>query len=318
MLSVNRLGNRKSDFKVNEWMLDSGAFTELARFGHYRHSVQEYAECIIRCNPGRLATYIHAYERTAYSATGKWEDTVTPTDQSSYRPSSFRSLLIAVLVLTATLLALSQLSDIVKLLGAPLLYLPAQLGLLQQVTWADVSSINPAASAPPPRLLNLPRVGRYAVYTDDEQLLAGTNWLQDHHQLPELVVKAVERDTRVAVAFVERGVRPYDTPLAKGRPIFTFVVVHPGQYYMFLPRDVATMTVTPDYTTGKETTFLVVMLLQLGVVGAIVAVIIYIRTERMRMRQQQQAAIDAQRREQGEAFWQSEIQRNKGAGERPE
>jgi hypothetical protein len=36
MLSVNRLRNRKSDFKVNEWMLDSRASTELARFGHYR------------------------------------------------------------------------------------------------------------------------------------------------------------------------------------------------------------------------------------------------------------------------------------------
>jgi hypothetical protein len=48
MISVNRLRNRKSDFAVNEWMLDSGAFTELARFGHYRHSVQEYADCIKR------------------------------------------------------------------------------------------------------------------------------------------------------------------------------------------------------------------------------------------------------------------------------
>ena len=29
MISVNRLRNRKSDFKVRDWMLDSGAFTEL-------------------------------------------------------------------------------------------------------------------------------------------------------------------------------------------------------------------------------------------------------------------------------------------------
>src|SRR3954468_3510912 len=48
MISVNRLRNRKSDFAVHNWMLDSGAFTELLRFGHYRHSVQAYADCIKR------------------------------------------------------------------------------------------------------------------------------------------------------------------------------------------------------------------------------------------------------------------------------
>jgi hypothetical protein len=46
MISINRLRNRKSGFEVNEWICDSGAFTELSRFGHYRHSVQSYAEDI--------------------------------------------------------------------------------------------------------------------------------------------------------------------------------------------------------------------------------------------------------------------------------
>jgi hypothetical protein len=48
MISVNRLRNRKSDFAVNNWMMDSGAFTELFKYGCYRHSVQEYADCIKR------------------------------------------------------------------------------------------------------------------------------------------------------------------------------------------------------------------------------------------------------------------------------
>jgi hypothetical protein len=48
MISINRLRNRKSGFEVNEWICDSGAFTELSRFGHYRHSVQSYAEDIKR------------------------------------------------------------------------------------------------------------------------------------------------------------------------------------------------------------------------------------------------------------------------------
>ncbi len=48
MISINRLRNRKSDFQVNDWFLDSGAFTELFRFGTYRNLVQVYAEQIKR------------------------------------------------------------------------------------------------------------------------------------------------------------------------------------------------------------------------------------------------------------------------------
>src|ERR1043165_4575146 len=42
-LSVNRLRTRTSDFVVRDWMLDSGAFSELARFGRYRDPVEVYA-----------------------------------------------------------------------------------------------------------------------------------------------------------------------------------------------------------------------------------------------------------------------------------
>ncbi len=42
MISVNQLQKRKSDFKVGNWILDSGAFTEIARHGRYRHSVDHY------------------------------------------------------------------------------------------------------------------------------------------------------------------------------------------------------------------------------------------------------------------------------------
>ncbi len=47
-VSVNRIRNRKSDFAVGDWIMDSGAFTEIATYGHYRHGVEEYAEQIRR------------------------------------------------------------------------------------------------------------------------------------------------------------------------------------------------------------------------------------------------------------------------------
>lgn len=47
-ISANRLWNRKSHFPVNNWIMDSGAFTEISKFGKFRHSVQEYADLINR------------------------------------------------------------------------------------------------------------------------------------------------------------------------------------------------------------------------------------------------------------------------------
>jgi len=48
MISVNAVRDRKRDFRVNEWMLDSAAFTEITTHGGYRHGVEEYAEHINR------------------------------------------------------------------------------------------------------------------------------------------------------------------------------------------------------------------------------------------------------------------------------
>lgn len=48
MISINRIRDRVSNLEVGEWMLDSGAFTELRDYGRYRHSPAEYAEHIAR------------------------------------------------------------------------------------------------------------------------------------------------------------------------------------------------------------------------------------------------------------------------------
>lgn len=54
-VSVNRLRNRKSAFSVRDWIMDSGAFTEVSTHGGYRHDVSEYAAQIRRWKAnGRL------------------------------------------------------------------------------------------------------------------------------------------------------------------------------------------------------------------------------------------------------------------------
>ncbi len=47
-VSVNRLRDRKGPFQVGDWIMDSGAFTEISTHGDYRHPVEEYAAQIRR------------------------------------------------------------------------------------------------------------------------------------------------------------------------------------------------------------------------------------------------------------------------------
>lgn len=47
-ISVNRLRTRKAPMVARDWIMDSGAFTEISTHGHYRHGVAEYAAQIRR------------------------------------------------------------------------------------------------------------------------------------------------------------------------------------------------------------------------------------------------------------------------------
>ena len=47
-ISVNRLRDRKGTFQVRDWIMDSGAFTEISTHGRYRHDVAEYGAQIAR------------------------------------------------------------------------------------------------------------------------------------------------------------------------------------------------------------------------------------------------------------------------------
>lgn len=47
-ISINRLRGRRSGFEVADWILDSGAFTEISKHGHYRNDPKAYAHEIKR------------------------------------------------------------------------------------------------------------------------------------------------------------------------------------------------------------------------------------------------------------------------------
>jgi len=61
-ISVNRIRERLSTFTDGAWITDSGAFTELSRWGRWRESVQAYAEQIRRWTaPNLLAAVSQDY-----------------------------------------------------------------------------------------------------------------------------------------------------------------------------------------------------------------------------------------------------------------
>lgn len=47
-ISVNRVRVRRKPVAAKAWIMDSGAFTEIATYGHYRYGVEAYADVINR------------------------------------------------------------------------------------------------------------------------------------------------------------------------------------------------------------------------------------------------------------------------------
>lgn len=59
MVSVNQLWTRRKPILPQEWMLDSGAFTEISKFGAYRHTAEQYVSKIVElAQYGRLVASV--------------------------------------------------------------------------------------------------------------------------------------------------------------------------------------------------------------------------------------------------------------------
>jgi hypothetical protein len=60
MVSVKRLDGRRSGFPAREWMMDSGAFTEISRYGRYRDTPARYAAKVRRWAHARVGRLVAA------------------------------------------------------------------------------------------------------------------------------------------------------------------------------------------------------------------------------------------------------------------
>lgn len=184
----------------------------------------------------------------------------------SYRSPKLTSIMGGILLAILLLIGLCMLGSVVKSIGSAVLFLPAQLGVLSQVRAADVATLDMQHS---PSMLAFARPGLYHVYTADLDLLETAAALEASDAEAWLTIRSARSGEEVPVSIVTRGVRPYDTPHAPGRPILSFALRTPGEYILIHPSRPVTVAVVPDYTTGKETTLVLAALAEMAlVVGA--------------------------------------------------
>ena len=216
---------------------------------------------------------------------------------SELQPPSFRAIVLGIVVLIIAVLLLCSLGEVLKTVGSPFLFIPGALGLIQTVGPEDVQSV---AMANSPTVVRLMQPGRYAVYTDNADLLTITDALIASNAKPWLKVKALDTGEQIPATLIDRGLQLYDTPYAKGRPVINFTITQPGAYELTHPRRSVTMFIVPDYTTGNETLLTFIYLVQIAL---LVGIVVFFwrrrnRAERETARAQKDAAI-----KRADAFW---------------
>ena len=213
------------------------------------------------------------------------------------------SIIIGVILFMVLLAVFLSLGEIVKLAGAPFMFLPVKLGLVEEVNPSQVIRLNLNTHE---TALRFKSPGRYAVYTADRDLLEITNSLEAAGTKPWLKVQSQLGGGTVPVSFVRRGLYPFDSVLARGRPVFTFVIETPGVYVLRHPARSAVAAILPDATTGKEGILTLAYILQIGVLSGLAGILIY-RARRARLKRIQE--IRQLKHIRGDAFWQKELER---------
>ncbi len=214
------------------------------------------------------------------------------------RAPRIRDILLGLIALVALTVVLVNLAVLIKLVGNALLVIPSALGVVRQVTRDEVFTYDLVTS---PTEVGFGQPGCYAVYAYDYDLLTTSDALEEAGAPPWITLVSRTTGEAVPIMFVGRGLRPYDTVLAKGRPVLTFVITRPGAYLMYHPARRADLAIVRDYITGQERTIVAAYLVQIGVVVGPPAILL---TRRYLARRHVRREAQRARREQADAFWQ--------------
>lgn len=167
----------------------------------------------------------------------------------SYRPARLRTIGLGIAVFVLGLIVVCSLSQGVKWTGAALLFVPERLGLVRTVRPAEVLVLDMRQS---PVQVAFSRPGRYQLYTSDYDLLVIAAELARSDAPPWVTITNAKTGAAVTVTHIERGLLPFDTPYASGRPVLGVEIPKSGAYLLDFPARPATISIVPDYTTGHE------------------------------------------------------------------
>jgi hypothetical protein len=217
---------------------------------------------------------------------------------SEPKSPTFRAILFGIVLAIVGVMLVCSLGNVLKTVGSPFLFIPGALGLIRTVGPEDVRTIEMNTSPTDVRLM---QPGLYAVYVDDVELLTITDSMINAERSPWLKVKALDTGEQIPTTFIDRGLRVYDTPYARGRPVINFTITRPGVYELVHPRRNVAIAIVPDTTTGHETLLTLIYLVQIGLLVGAVVFFWQRRTrvEREAARAQKDASI-----KRAETFWQ--------------
>jgi hypothetical protein len=218
------------------------------------------------------------------------------------RTPRFRDILLGITAVVVCIVVLINLGAVAKFVGAGLLVIPSALGIVRRVGSEEISTYDLSRS---PTLLGISQPGRYAVYAYDSDLLTVSDQLEESKAAPWITIQSQITGQKIRVDFVGRGLRLYDTFLAKGRPVLSFVITQPGTYVVYHPAKESTISIVRDYVTGQERLITLAFLVQIGLVAVPVTVVLlrrYLARREVRKKSQRETRLRA------EAFWQREVQ----------
>jgi hypothetical protein len=170
-------------------------------------------------------------------------------DSNSFRPATVKSIILGVLLFVVIAFAFTRLGDLTKWFGEIFLFLPDRLGWVQTVHAEEVIPI--AMNLPETEIL-VPSPGRYAVYTDDYDLLTMSNDLEKSGSRSWFRIHSQNSMDYLEIDYVHRGQSIYDTRQAPGRPVMTLIIHQPGRYVVEHPSRPTSIYLTPDRVTGNE------------------------------------------------------------------
>jgi len=221
--------------------------------------------------------------------------------EAPHQPPRFRNILAGAVAFGLLLTMVWQLSAVTKCFGFVLLYLPAQLGIVRQATPQGIQQIQAAGWV----TITVANPGSYHIYLDSYDFLQQTDADLLTGKPPWLLIQEIPSHEALAVAYITRGLRLYDTPFAGGRPAFSVNITHPGEYRVSA-RKAAALWLVPNYITGQETLMTLAIIIELAALVILSSGLWYWSHRRQYAARDVQRQRHDERRAQAEAFWKRE------------